>query len=106
MPEGGIICERLDKEAYTGDVLAQIKARLQIGHGVLALLDGANPNVLLEIGFAWGARKPTVLIAKKGTSLPFDIQSQKCIYYSSIADLRRSLTKELAALKKKGVFAA
>jgi hypothetical protein len=102
--KAGIVCERVDKQAYTGDVLTQITSRLRSGSGVLALLDGANPNVFLEIGFAWGAGKPTVLIAKKGASLPFDVQGQKCIHYTSIANLRSLLTEELISLKAQDMF--
>jgi len=100
----GIICERVDEQAYTGDILAQIARRLRNGSGVLALLNDANPNVFLEVGFAWGIEKPTVLIAKKGTPLPFDVQGQKCIQYTSIANLRSLLTAELTSLKAQGIF--
>jgi hypothetical protein len=37
----GIICERVDEQAYTGDILSQITHRLRSVSGVLALL---NPN--------------------------------------------------------------
>jgi hypothetical protein len=100
----GILCERVDEQAYTGDILGEITRRLRNGNGVLALLNDANPNVFLEIGFAWGMGKPTVLIAKKGTSLPFDVQGQKCIQYTSIANLRSLLTAELSSLKTQGIF--
>jgi hypothetical protein len=99
-----IVCERVDQQAYTGDILTQITARLRNASGVLALLNDANPNVFLEIGFAWGMGKPTVLIAKKGAELPFDVQGQKCIQYTSIANLRSLLTAELISLKAQGVF--
>jgi hypothetical protein len=100
----GIICERVDELAYTGDVLSQITSRLRSGNGVLALLTDANPNVFLEIGFAGGTGKPTVLIAEKDAPLPFDVRGQKCIQYTSIANLRSLLTKELPILKAEGVF--
>jgi hypothetical protein len=100
----GIVCERVDEQAYTGDILTQIMSRLRNASGVLALLNDANPNVFLEIGFAWGTGKPTVLIAKKGISLPFDVLGQKCIQYTSIANLRSLLTAELTSLKSQGVF--
>jgi nucleoside 2-deoxyribosyltransferase len=61
--------------------------------------------VFLELGFAWAKDKPTILIAKEGGQLPFDVRGQRCIMYSSIADLRKKLTNELANLKKSGVFA-
>ena len=69
-----IVCERVDKQAYVGDILSEVVSRLKIANGVLALLDDANPNVFLEIGFAWGAGKPTVLIAK--TALHFRSTSE------------------------------
>jgi nucleoside 2-deoxyribosyltransferase len=100
----GLLCERLDEEAYTGDILKQITSRLRKTSGVLAVLDDANPNVFLEIGFAWGTGKPTVLIAKKDTLLPFDVRGQKTIHYTSIANLRSLLKAELTSLKAQGVF--
>ena len=100
----GIVCERVDELAYTGDILAQIKSRLKTADGVLAVIDDANPNVFLEIGFAWGTGKPTILIVKKGARLPFDVQGQKCIQYNSIANLRSLLTAELRSLEARGAF--
>lgn len=100
----GLICERMDEKAYTGDILAQIKSGLDGSNGVVAVLDDANPNVFLEIGFAWGLGKPTVLVAKKDIQLPFDVRGQKCIHYTSIANLRSVLTAELTALKSAGIF--
>jgi hypothetical protein len=100
----GILCERLDEEAYTGDIMAELKERLRQGSGVVALLDGSNPNVFLEIGLAWGMGQPTVLMAKKGSDLPFDVRGQKCLHYTSIANLRTLLTSELNALIERGVF--
>jgi hypothetical protein len=99
-----LVCERVDKQAYVGDILGQVVSRLKTANGVLALLDDANPNVFLEIGFAWGAGKPTVLIVKNGVTLPFDVRGQKCIQYTSIANLRSLLTEELISLKAQGVF--
>jgi hypothetical protein len=58
----------------------------------------------LEIGFAWAKDKPTVLMMRQGNEMPFDIRGQKCIIYSSIADLRKQLRDELAGLKKLGTF--
>jgi hypothetical protein len=99
-----ILCERVDRQAYVGDILTEVVSRLKSANGVLALLDDANPNVFLEIGFAWGAGKPTVLIAKNGTPLPLDVRGQKCIQYTSIANPRSLLAEELISLKAQGVF--
>ena len=100
----GIVSERIDKTAYVGDVVSQIKKRISEYDGLLALLNEHNPNVFLEIGFAWAKGKPTILMMRKGNDLPFDVQGQKCLIYKSINDLRTQLREELAGLKKAGVF--
>jgi nucleoside 2-deoxyribosyltransferase len=99
------VCERIDKEAYVGDIMSQVKARIGRYHGMLALLNDANPNVFLEIGYAWAKDKPTVLMVKKGQTLPFDITGQKCIVYSNITDLRNRLKAELKGLIANGTLA-
>lgn len=99
-----IICERIDTQAYVGDILTIIKDRISKYHGVIALLNESNPNVFLEVGFAWAKEKPTILLLKSGLDLPFDIRGQRCIMYKSIAELRKLLESELVSLKSEGVF--
>jgi hypothetical protein len=101
------ICERLDisPNAFTGDIVAEIKRRILGSEGVLALLNDHNPNVFLEIGFAFAHNKPTILVAKHGITLPFDVSGQRCIRYRNIVDLRDTLTREIASLRAQGVLA-
>ena len=99
-----MLCERIDKSAFTGDISAEIKRRIEQYDGLIALLNGANPNVFLEIGYAWAKEKPTLLLAKDGQELPFDVRGQRCIFYRNIADLRTKLKSELGQLQSSGVF--
>jgi hypothetical protein len=99
------VCERLDVQVFTGDVVAEIKRRIAASHGVIALVNDHNPNVFLEVGFALAHNKPTLLVARQGTKLPFDVSGHRCIWYKSIVELRNILTREIAALKAQGVFA-
>jgi hypothetical protein len=98
------ICERMDLESFAGDIVAEMKKRILGSHGVLALLNDLNPNVFLEVGFALAHNKPTILVAREGTQLPFDIRGHRCISYRSIVELRKALTSEIAALKDQGVL--
>ena len=98
------VCERLDVEHFTGDIVSEIKRRIIGSHGVVALLNEHNPNVFLEIGFAFANDKPTILVAKEGVTLPFDVSGHRCIRYRSIVQLRDALTKEITALKASGVL--
>jgi len=93
----GFLCERADLSTFTGDILAWIKKRIASSHLVIADLTTANPNVYLEVGYAWGCNKPTILLVKDTRELKFDVQSQRCIEYKKITDLEESLKKYLRA---------
>ncbi len=94
----GYICERVDREAFTGDILDQVKMRIENAEVVIADLTGANPNVYLEVGYAWGKARTTVLVANKKDDLKFDVRGQRCLKYQSIKDLEKLLTTELKSL--------
>jgi hypothetical protein len=94
----GYICERVDQEAFTGDILEQVKMRIENAEIVIADLTGANANVYLEVGFAWGKGRPTLLVANKKDDLKFDVRGQRCLKYQSIKDLEQQLTTELKNL--------
>lgn len=96
----GFLCERADKISFTGDVLDLIRRRIKKASLVIADLTTTNPNVYLEVGFAWGLGKPTVLIAQDVKDLKFDVKGQKCIIYSGIRELEEKLSEELLGLKK------
>jgi len=95
----GYLCERADLSSFTGDVMDFVKDRISIAHFIVADLTTANPNVYLEIGYAWGQSKNTVLLIKDTKELKFDTRGQRCLPYSSIKDLETKLKKELKTLK-------
>jgi hypothetical protein len=95
----GYLCERVDMATFTGDILARIRQRIETAELVIADLTGGNPNVYLEVGYAWGKERPTLLLTRKLDELCFDVKGHRCIIYRSIADLARQLTADLASLK-------
>ncbi len=94
----GYLCERADMASFTGDVLEWVKARIRGASLVIADLTEANPNVYLEVGYAWGCGIPTVLVVRSGDPLKFDVRSQRCLVYKKIKHLEELLTEELKAL--------
>jgi hypothetical protein len=94
----GYLCERVDQATFTGDILARIKTRIETASLVIADITGSRANVYLEIGYAWGKGRPTLLVAKKGELPEFDVQSQRRIVYKNIADLAKSLARDLPSL--------
>lgn len=95
----GYLCERADMASFTGDVIAWVKQRIDSARLLVADLSGANANVYLEIGYAWGRGVPTVLLAGDQKELLFDVRGQRCLVYDSIRSLETQLTRELQQLR-------
>jgi hypothetical protein len=93
-----MLCERADLSVFTGDVMTWVRQRIEGARLLIADLSGANPNVYLEVGYAWGQGVPTVLLCKKADELKFDVRGQRCICYTSIKDLETKLGNELKGL--------
>jgi hypothetical protein len=69
---------------------------------VIADLTQTNANVYLEVGYAWGCSKPTILLVKDANELKFDVKAQKCLVYDGeINKLEKLLEKELKQFVKK-----
>jgi hypothetical protein len=98
----GLLCERADLSTFTDDVIDWVKRRISSATLVVADLSSANPNVYLEVGYAWGCRVPTVLLARDANDLKFDVKSQRCILYKSIKSLEEALRRDLQGLSKSG----
>jgi hypothetical protein len=94
----GLLCERADLSSFTGDVVNWVKTRISSASLVIADLSSANPNVYLEVGYAWGREVPTVLLARDEHELKFDTKGHRCILYRSIKNLEDLLSKELRTL--------
>ena len=95
----GLLAERADLASFTGDEMEWVRTRISGANLVVADLTSSNPNVFLEVGYAWGKGVPTVLIARNTEALKFDVRGQRCILYSSIKDLQEKLERELLGLR-------
>ncbi len=94
--EAGYLCERVDMDTFTGDIVERIKSRIETAKLVVADLTHSNANVYLEVGYAWGRNVRALLLCRNIEELKFDVKGQRCIVYSSINDLKKKLTQELA----------
>jgi len=81
-------------------LLERVKPRIDTASFVIADLTSFDPNTLLLVGYAWGIGCPTILLAKKGGKLPFDVRGQRCLVYSGIKGLSKMLSKELVVKGK------
>lgn len=100
----GLVCERIDQEVFTGDIVEQIKRRIESAAVVIADVTGANPNVYLEIGYAWGRARPCVLLIRDGDEPRFDIRGIRHIKYATIRELAELLDREVGRLREQGLI--
>ena len=77
---------------------------------VIADVTGGNPNVLFELGYAYGRGKPTLLLVNRTQSpaLPFDLRDFRFLIYQpeDMASLRSQLTHEVMQLARRAMVAA
>jgi len=100
----GFLCERADLSSFVGDVMLWVRERIKTSKLVVAELTDANPNVYLEVGYAWGCGVPTILLVKNTDCLKFDVRGQRCLSYSRIKDLEELLKNEIENLKSNQII--
>ena len=97
----GIKVVRADRIGKPGKITSQIIAEVQRADVLVADLTSLNPNVMYELGIRQATNKPSVLIAKKGTTLPFDLQAYRTVFYdiglNEIASARKELGRQIKA---------
>lgn len=94
----GFTVERADDIEHTQSIVDVIRARIRAADAVVGDTTGSNPNVFYEIGYAHALASPTILIARKGSQVPFDLSAVNHIMYETIVDLRERLKKRLSAI--------
>jgi hypothetical protein len=94
--------ERADTTVLSRHILADLLARIEEASIVLCDLSAANPNVLFEVGWAFRADRPCVLVKDDLTQFPFDLQhSHVTTYHSSLkARLVKDDTSAISQLIK------
>jgi hypothetical protein len=74
---------RIDEEAGPGMIIEDINRAIRESKVVIADISPLNANVFYEVGFAHALNKPTILLAEKGTKLPFDVSSFRTLFYEN-----------------------
>ena len=84
------VCEDLELEPHRADetfspglIIADVIRQIFESKIVIAEITPTNPNVYYEVGFAHAMNKPTILIADRGTKLPFDVSPFRTLFYEN-----------------------
>lgn len=95
--EAGLRCERGTETKLSGEILPYIVKKIVRSKIVVAILDGRNPNVFYELGIAQALNKRVVLMAGDLDEVPFDLSSQRILFYRSTEEIRSKLPGVLLA---------
>lgn len=83
-----------EKMAPKGSIAEAIQRLIEQADFIIADLTGYNPNVMYEIGFALGLRKPLLLIVQHGSKrLPSDMSGHLFLVYdpSHLGELQQNI---------------
>lgn len=91
-----------------GSITSQIIQHIVNSKLVIANLTYLNPNVMYELAIRHAVRKTVICIAEEDTNLPFDITTERTIFYTDdmygAFDLKNKLTPMIqAALKDNAI---
>ncbi len=85
-----------------GIIFQDIQREIQQADIVIAEITPANPNVFYELGYAHALGKPSILLAQKGVTLPFDISGYRVVFYNDTiagkVEVERNLQRHLQAI--------
>lgn len=77
----GFTIERADQILELGNINSQIIQRLVDAPLVIADMTGHNANVFYELAVRHAVNKPVVHLIARGEAIPFDVASDRAIYY-------------------------
>lgn len=79
----GVHCERADTNLSARRIIDKVATLIYHSDAVVCDFTGTNPNVLYETGLAHAWSKQTILIAERGTPIPFDTSAESTIFYDN-----------------------
>lgn len=92
------VARRVDEANLFKRIVPEIMRQLRQAAYVIADVTDPKPNVFYELGIAEGLRKEIILIAKKGTLLPFDINDFPVVFWDSFGDFEDDLEKRVSQI--------
>jgi hypothetical protein len=93
--EVGLFVYKADEVYTPGFILNDIINGIIESEIIIADISPVNANVFYELGFAHAFHKPTILLAQRGTQLPFDLSGFRVIFYDDSIKGKGEVEKNL-----------
>lgn len=95
----GFVHFRADETISNIDIMCKVCQHIQSSRLAIFNISGLNPNVMLELGLAYGIGKPVIIVKDIETKTITDLGSIEYIEYEHAHDLMKKLSKALDDLK-------
>jgi hypothetical protein len=82
---------RADEVSGPGLIISDIVREIATSQLIIADITPNNANVYFEVGYALALGKPTILLAQKDTSLPFDVAGFRVLFYEDTIGGKKKL---------------
>jgi hypothetical protein len=86
-----LYCIRGDEEYIPNEIFPEMIKQIIKSRLIIANITGRNPNVMYELGVAHALGKPTIVVARDFTDIPFDLNNKRIIIYKNEEELQRRL---------------
>jgi hypothetical protein len=102
----GYAVTRADENIGSTPIMLDVQESILKADLILCEMSGKNPNVFYELGLAHAIGKRVILLSKKKSDIPFDLQHVRAITYDSTTkgwedELREDITAYAKAIPKK-----
>ena len=91
LEQSGVEHFKADNKISNKDIMCKICEQLQSCGKVIADISGLNPNVMLELGLAYGLGKEVIVLKDKKTTTISDLGSIEYIEYAHVGELQQKL---------------
>lgn len=91
LEESGLKPWKADEQISNIDIMCKICHAIQECGFLLADISSWNPNVVFELGLAYGLGKNVILVKHEKSEVPVDLKGLEYVGYGTIDDLKRNL---------------
>jgi hypothetical protein len=91
---------KADERINNIDIMCKICHGIQECSCVIANISDWNPNVLFEIGLAYGFGKNVILVKDRKEKVPVDLKGLEYIEYDNIDELKRNILALFRSIRK------
>ena len=94
-------CNKIDDECDIPRIMPELLQKLAQCAFCIVDITEERANVYYELGYSDAAKRPIIVTAKKGTSLPFDVKDIPVVFWENQKGLKEQLRKRIKAIATK-----